>query len=242
MNYNDICILDFESAGRNVYDTEEKLGCEPTQLSALILNPRTLKIKSVFNANMRPLRPDDIEQEALDVTKKTKEEVLSYRHPKEVWEDFTKFIKNSLYEDKPFNYPILAGYNIDSFDAIIINRLCNTYGPTRKDKFSGQTVQGLFNTFVTIDLMKIIWLLMENSNCLKQFSEQNKHDIKQTTVARWMGLKTDMAHDALYDVKLCATMLVKFIKMNRTLLGDGLTTGRAKFHNSLASEQMECLV
>ena len=72
MSSRDIIVFDFETGSRNPYRTQ------PTQLAALALDGRNLKLKGTFNSEIRPILDDQkaieagldpIEDEALKITR-----------------------------------------------------------------------------------------------------------------------------------------------------------------------------
>ena len=78
MNYRDIIVFDFETGGRN------PLKCQPTQIAAVAIHARKLTLQpgGTFNSEMRPILDDEkavaagfdpLEDEALEITRKTYE-------------------------------------------------------------------------------------------------------------------------------------------------------------------------
>ncbi len=233
MNNNHICVFDFETGGVNVQRGASKDEAEPLQIGALILDPRKLTIVDEYESLMCPLRPDKVHPRALEVNHLTLEQVKAARHPKVVWQEFTRWVKQYQKKESFYEYPIPAGYNIRNFDSYIIKNLCDDYGPSTVNKENGLSEQSLFHRLYSIDLMDYVWILMENSNCLTPFTDQqSKHDIKLTTIARWMGIDFNDAHTALGDVRVTAAIIARLLKLNRSLLGNGIDTGRTTFHNS----------
>ena len=200
--------------------------CQITQIAACIINPRTLEIdaNSYFNSEVRPEDFDDIEEEALKITRKTKEGLANAPPLTEAWGNFREYVKNDSGKNK-WSRPVRAGFNILAFDNKILQRMCEKFGDVDKD---GK--QNLFSDFANIDVMQIIWLLMENNNMLAKFSETGKHDIKFPTVARWLGLSTEGLHDALNDVKQEAKVVVRFLRLFRNL------SEKVQFEGSMKNE------
>lgn len=193
-----IAVFDFETGGK------DPLKVEITQVAAVIIHPHKLTIVDEFNSEVRPLEPDKLEDEALKITRKTREALALAPHPKNVWADFQAFIQKYNPKSGSFTAPIAAGYNIRSYDMPIVQRYCDLYGPTDK-----QGKQGLFNNWIMMDLMDYVWLWWYQSKELP--------DIKQATVASYLGLDVSNAHDALCDVKNCAKILIKFLKLHGSL-------------------------
>lgn len=237
MNNNYICVFDFETGGINVKRGPDNKEAEPLQIGALILDPRRLTIVDEYESLMAPLRPDLVNPVALEVNHLTLDQVKAARHPRIVWKEFVRWVKQYQKKASPWDYPIAAGYNIRTFDSHIVQNLCVDYGPASDNKDTGEKEQDVFHRLYSIDLMDYVWLLMENSNCLTPFTEkQTKHDIKLTTIAKWMGIAFNDAHTALGDVRVTAAIIARLLRLNRSLLGDGIDSGRTKFHNAFGGQ------
>ena len=209
MNYRDICVLDFETGSVNPHSTQ------PIQVAAVMIHGRKLKIQpnGYFESLIRPILDDDeaiasgidpIEDEALAINKKTREELKTAPRPKMVWENFIQFVNKFNYKKSTWTAPIVSGYNIENFDMVIVNRLCNEYGPLSK-----RGGQGLFNPIHRIDVMHDVFMWTENDPDVKSIS--------MDSVRNWMGMDKTNAHDALQDVKDTADILIHFLKLYRHL-------------------------
>jgi len=220
MNNNTIIVLDFETGGL------DPKSCEITQLACCAVNPRTLQIGDIFDSECRPEDENNLDDKALEITHKTKEELRKAPPLPEVWKNFKQYLKNHTGKTK-FNRPIRAGYNILSFDNVILDRLCDKFGDVDSD---GK--QNLFSDFISIDMMTTIWMLMENSNALAKFSDKGKHDIKFTTVSKWLGLGDEGAHNAKTDVLREAKVMVKFLNWYRRV------SERVNFEGTMADEKI----
>ena len=133
MNYNDICVFDFETGSRNPNTTQ------PIQIAAVMIHGRKLTVQpnGYFESLIKPLKDEDaiaagvdtLEDEALAINKKTKSELSKAPHPKTVWHRFNKYIEKFNFKKSSWTAPIAAGHNIENFDMIIAERLCKEYGP-----------------------------------------------------------------------------------------------------------------
>ena len=96
MNYRDIIVFDFETGGRNPHK------CQPTQIAAIAIHARKLTMQpgGVFNSEMRPILDDEkavaagldpVEDEALEITHKTRAKLARAPLPKTVWKKFGQF-------------------------------------------------------------------------------------------------------------------------------------------------------
>ncbi len=198
MNTKDIIVFDFETTSKSKYS------CELTQIAACVIHPRRLTIGETFNTEVRPLDFDAIEDEALKITRKTKEKLREAPHPEQAWRDFSNFVNKFNFKKNEWYAPIAGGYNIEGYDWEILTRYSKKY-KTSNDK--GE--QALFSNFMKLDLMEHIYWWHENDNILD--------DLKLTTLRKHMGLATEGAHDALNDVTDTAKIIIKYLKLYRFL-------------------------
>ena len=96
-NGRDYLVFDFETTGKNPY------GCQLTQISALVLHGKKLTVQpgGVFDIEVKPEFDDEkaiaagfdpVEQEALDITRKTREQLEKAVGPKVAWKQFSDFV------------------------------------------------------------------------------------------------------------------------------------------------------
>lgn len=210
-NYRDIIVFDFETGGANPYT------CQPTQIAAIAIHARKLEVQpgGIFNSEIRPIIDDEkaieagvapLEDKALEITRKTREELAKAPPPKIVWNKFTEFCNQFNFKKTSFTAPIPAGYNINGYDMPIVQRMCEQYGPV--DAKNGS--QKIFNPIFKIDLMDHIYCWFENNQDVKGYSMDYLRD--------YFGLSKDNNHDALQDVKDTANILIKFLRLQRNLL------------------------
>jgi DNA polymerase III epsilon subunit-like protein len=218
-------VFDFETTGQNPYK------CQPTQIAAVAIHARKLTLQpgGVFESNIRCIVDDEkaiaagfdpVEDKALEVTRKTRAEIAKGPMPKTVWKKFGQFVDKFNFKGNNWTAPIAAGYNINSYDMPIVNRMCKAFGPWNEKKQE----QTLFNPIFTMDLMQHIYCWFENNAEVKGYSMEYMRD--------YFGLSKDNAHDALQDVKDTANILIKFLKMQRNL------SGKIKFEKAFANGQL----
>ena len=204
----DIIVFDFETGGRN------PMRCQPTQIAAIALDGRNFRLKGEFNSLMRPILDDKkaiaagvdpVEDDALKVTGKTREELAKAPLPKGVWKKFCSFVDKYNWKGTPFFAPIPAGFNIIGYDMHIVNRLCEQYGPYDDKRQS----QKLFHQIYKIDVMDDVWLWTEG--------DPNVKSISMDSLRERMGLSSENAHDALQDVKDTANIFIKLQKSRRAV-------------------------
>lgn len=204
----DIIVFDFETGGRNPHK------CQPTQIAAIALDGRNFKPKGTFNSLMRPILDDEkaiamgvdpVEDEALKVTRKTREELAKAPLPKTVWKKFVTFVEKYNWKGTSFFAPIPCGFNIIGYDMHIVNRLCKEYGPWDENRQQ----QKLFHQIYKIDVMDDVWLWTE--------SDPDVKSISMDSLRERMGLSSENAHDALQDVKDTANIFIKLQKSRRAV-------------------------
>jgi DNA polymerase III epsilon subunit-like protein len=115
-----------------------------------------------------------------------------------------------------FSAPIAAGYNINRFDLHIIERLSNKYGNVNKEQRTD-----LFYPRDIVDAMNLVFYWFEHNNDLKNYTLDSLRD--------YLGISKDGAHDALKDVKDTAEIIIRFLKLHRTL------GQKVKFKNSFTN-------
>jgi len=229
---NNICVFDFETDGANPNI------CSPVQLSAVMVDTQRLEIidDSEFNIFIKPEKIEDAKNPDISIYSDSdilewhgkvkgidKNEVfaqwLEYPDQKHSWQQFISYLEKFHYGNKKnktqFSAPIACGYNIIKFDMKIINRLSVKYGNINKEKYTN-----IFHPRDIVDLMNITWLWFENNDDIKSLSLDNVRD--------YLGIDKTNAHDAVKDVKDCAEILIRFLKLHRKL------AKKIQFRNSFA--------
>ena len=208
MAIRDYIVFDFETGSRNPRKTQ------PTQIAALALDGRNFKLKGTFKSEIRPVMDDEkaiemgfdpLEDEALRITGKNREDLAKAPLPKTVWKKFCDFVNQYNWKGTQFFAPIPAGFNIIGFDMIIVDRLCKAYGPYDKERQQ----QKLFNKIYKVDMMDNMFMWTEGDPSIKSISMDSLRDR--------MGLSKENAHDALQDVKDTANIMIKFMKTHRAV-------------------------
>lgn len=216
MNYNKICVFDFETDGTN---PEE---CSPVQLAAIMVDPINLEVipNSEFNCNFKPecMEKDpefEYKTDILDFHAKvkgcSKDEVYAewQGYPKQsvAWKMFVEYLdkyhtRNS--KKSQFSAPIAAGYNIYRFDLPIIQRLSKKNKNVNKEGTSN-----IFYPRDVVDMINLVFYWFNHNNELKSY--------KLDTLRDYFGITTDGAHDAIKDVRDTAEILIRFLKLHRNL-------------------------
>jgi DNA polymerase III epsilon subunit-like protein len=229
INYNKICVFDFETDG-----SDPRI-CSPVQIAAVIIDPIKLEIipKSEFNINFKPevLEDNDnyeYQTDILDFHAKVKgcsaEQVLSEwkQYPKQnhAWEMFVNYLDKyhtRTSKKSQFSAPIAAGYNIYRFDLPIVDRMSAKYNNLNKENKTN-----LFYPRDVIDAINLVFYWFEHNEDLKNYSLD--------TIREYFGISKDGAHDAIKDVKDTAEIIIRFMRLHRSL------SSKIKFKNSFVNE------
>lgn len=209
-NFRKFVVFDFETDGTN------PLTCNPVQVAAVAIDPRKLEIipNSEFNIMMRPPgidKPEYLQDEERMKTIKwhanlrnvTVDEVIQkwQEAPDQeyAWRQFSSYVDNHNFKKNEWFAPIACGSNIREFDLVIASRLNQRYGINR-----------LFWNRDKVDLLDMCFLWFN-------WVEDGPKNYKMDTLREHFGLKTDMAHDALQDVKDCSNLICRFLKLHKGL-------------------------
>jgi DNA polymerase III epsilon subunit-like protein len=203
-------------------DGSDPYCCSPVQLAAVMIDPINLEIikGSEFNINFKPEPLEDNENyeyttDILDFHAKvrgcSKQDILKswYKYPKQdsSWDMFVNYLDKyhtRSTKKSQFSAPIAAGYNINRFDLVIVNRLSQKYKNTNKE---GRT--DLFYPRDVVDMMNLIFYWFENNDELKSYTLDSVRD--------YLGINKDGAHDAMKDVYDTANILMRFLRLHRNL-------------------------
>jgi len=216
INYNKICVFDLETDG------SDPRYCSPVQLAAIMIDPVSLEIikNSEFNINLKPevMEKDDNYEyttDILDFHAKVKgcakQDVYNLwkKYPKQdqSWKMFTSYLDQyhtRTSKKSQFSAPIAAGYNINRFDLPIIHRLSEKFGNVNKEGRSD-----LFYPRDVVDIMNMVFYWFESNNDLKSYTLDSLRD--------YLGINKEGAHDALKDVRDSAQILIRFLRLHRSL-------------------------
>lgn len=212
-----ICVFDFETDGSDPYS------CSPVQLSAVMVDPIKLEIikDSEFNVYLKPEVMENnleyrYETDIIDFHSRVKgcsqEDIYNQwkQYPAQniSWSAFVAYLDKyhcgNRKKKNVFSAPIAAGYNINRFDLKIINRLSAKY----KNIEPKENISSLFYPRDVLDIMNLVFYWFESSE-LKSYSLDNVRD--------YLGISKDGAHDAVKDVKDCADILIRFLKLHRRM-------------------------
>jgi len=201
-------MYDFETGSRNPYTTQA------IQIAAIAIEPRSLEVVpgSEFESLIKPefdeikckeLEIDMLEDQALAVNGKTREELAEAPQLKVVWKSFTQYCMNYNPSGKKWTAPCLVGFNNIGFDNVILNRMAKQYGPWDSEREQCN----LFNPIIKLDLMQMLLPWFESEYNLKTISMDNMRD--------FLGMSKEGGHDALQDVRDQAEIFIKTMKLTR---------------------------
>lgn len=206
MLYNPVIVYDFETDGKDART------CQPIQIAAIVLNLRNLDYYRqpngdliAFNSLMRP-DLETFDDASTRIHHKTREMLKDAPLPAQVWHDFARFVRQFNLQGKndDFCSPVPAGFNINGYDRIIVQRLCEEYKILRKDGH-----QGIFNGRLSFDVMQMV-------NEWFWWSKEPK-SISLDSLRDFFGISKEGAHDALKDVKDTGDILIKFLGLTEEM-------------------------
>lgn len=214
MIYNSLIVYDMETDGK------DPRTCQPVQIAAVAINLRDLDYYKTpsgdlvyFNSLMRP-DLETFDDSSTRIHGKTREMLADAPLAPQVWHDFARFVRQFDLRGKNDDYcaPIPAGYNINNYDSVIVDRLCAEYKIQRKDGH-----QGIFNRRLAFDVMQMAKDWFWWSREPKSISLDNMRE--------FFGISKVGAHDALKDVRDTGDILIKFLGLTQEL------GRRVKFRN-----------
>lgn len=201
-------VFDFETDG------VDPKTCNPVQVAALVIDPRKLEIVkgSEFNMMMKPPgvdKPEYLEdperlktvQWHANLRNTTVDEVIKkWKEAPEqeyAWGQFCSFVDKQNFKKNDWFAPIACGANIRDFDLPIAARLNEKYGVTR-----------LFWNRDKIDLLDMCFMWFN-------WIEDGPKNYKVDTLREYFGMSSENAHDALQDVRDCANLICRFLKLHK---------------------------
>lgn len=223
MNFQDFIVYDIETGSRNPHTTQ------PLQIAAIVIDGRRLVLKenAVFKSLIRPILDEEelakegfakVEEEALNVNHLTFEGLKDAPLLKNVMTSFVDFVKLYNYKGDLWSAPILCGFNNNGFDDVIMTRLLKKFGFWDEEKGKN----AVFHPAKNVDVMKMVFPWFENTKMeTSSFSLDALRD--------YFGMSKEGAHDALVDVYDTAEIMVRFLKMHRHFMDNGLIEMKGRF-------------
>jgi len=226
MNRNFYAVFDFETGGKN------KFTSQPIEIACLILDNKLKPVKGgLFESLMRPYEDEDCEKygleplqdDALKVNHRTREELREAPEPKLVWKQFADFLSNYRVEKSVWGAPVRVGYNICGFDDYFIDRLCcgQHRSPTVLEEpynFGPSSEYGaeLFKPNMFVDVLQTVneWTALHYIPELKSVSMDN--------LRKYLGLTGGQTHTAAQDIIDTAEVFIRFLRMKQNFMSKGI--------------------
>lgn len=204
--YNTLVVYDMETDGKNPRT------CQPIQIAAVVINTRNLEYYRTrsgdlvyFNSLMRP-DLETFDDSSTRIHGKTREMLEKAPLPGPVWHDFARFVHQFDLKGKndDFCSPVPCGFNINNYDSIIVDRLCEEYKIVRDN---GK--QAIFNSRLSFDVMQMVnewfWWSKEPAS------------ISMDNLRKFFGMSKEGAHDALKDVQDTGDILIRFLGLTEEM-------------------------
>lgn len=156
---------------------------------------------------MKPYDMDNIEDQALQVGRTTREHLLTLPDTEVVWPTFVNWVNKQNKKNSVYTAPIPVGFNIIGYDMPIIRAYCKKYKTAWDEERQDQK---LFSQVYKFDVLDHLWYWFENNSDVKK--------LKLEEILIYMGAdeKTILgSHDALNDVKNTAEIAIRLLKMQR---------------------------
>jgi DNA polymerase III epsilon subunit-like protein len=221
-------VLDFETSGLDL-----NTGAQAIQIGGKAYHPRTLEPYPVETGGefCSLMRPPNIEQldtpeakKALEINKKTKEEILAAPDQKLVWNQFVDWVNRFNTKKSKWGCPIACGKNIRDFDMKFVDQL-NRLHCKNKEKTL------LFSSRRTIDLEDFIHHWFENDS-------ESLPNEKMDTLRDYFGMSHELSHDAIGDCRDTGSLIMKFLGLYRNLRARKASDGSEfiKFRNCMGGK------
>jgi len=173
-------VYDFETGDKDPTTTE------PIEIAAIVLDRDTLQEIGSFESMCRPEDLGLIQPKALEINKKTMEQVEAAPPLKKVWAEFVEFCTSHRKGYQQWGYPIQAGHNIINFDAIITSRMNDRYGVER---FTNDFRHRMFHPQYIVDTFQMSFLWYEGTE--PQFRPES---FSLDNIRNFAGIVTENSH------------------------------------------------
>lgn len=225
MNNNYICVYDYETGGKFANKSQ------PIQIGAIIIDPKKLSVVDggEFESLMRPIEDKDcemfgvepIQDEALKVNHKTRDELKNAPDAKAVFKKFNEWLANFNTGSNDWGLPVRAGFNIHNFDDKITERMAcgqktgkkEPYGFGPSDEFGAK----VFHPVHSFDILPMMYSWFENKY------EPALRSMSMDSIRKYFGMTSGGAHDALVDCYDAGEILVRFLRMKRHFVRSGIS-------------------
>ena len=200
MKFKSMLNLDVENDEKILLFDVETTGLNPEKHAVITISGAIIingVIKNWFDFKCRPLDTDEIDDYALEVNGYTKEEIMTWEHPKEtlgkLFEMLEGYVKPRENKNNIRNRFNPMGYNVP-FDINMLSEMVKKSGfrPNAQKKYD--ILGALLNRGMSIDVHKIVTVL----ELIKPKMFLSSH--KLSTVAEKLNIPIK-AHDSLSDCR-----------------------------------------
>lgn len=230
MNFQDFIVYDLETGSRNPHTTQ------PLQIAAIVIDGRRLvpKENAVFKSLIRPVidkeelektRLAEVEEEALSVNHLTLDMLKDAPLIKNVLTSFADFVKLYNYKGDVWSAPIRCGFNNNGFDDIILDRELRKIGYWDDERGKNSVFHPVHN----IDTLKLVFPWFENT-------KMESNSLSLDALRDYFGMSKEGGHDALVDVYDTAEIMIRFMKMYRHFMDNGLIEMKGRFKERLLTQ------
>lgn len=186
---NKIILMDFETGSADPHT------CEPTEIAAMPIDPNTLEEipDSRFYSLIKPVDMNNLQEEALRITRITRESLEKAPDRKIVWKNFVDYCHQyKIGNADPWDLPYCAGHNIANFDLVIVNRMNQFY--KNKNIFHPNH----------IDTMQLVNAIFWQNATVQKLSLDSLREK--------FNLPKDNAHSAMADIEANHLLLKRIMK------------------------------
>ena len=244
MNYQDLIFYDFETTGKDPTTCQpiqlaavvihgRKLEIQPNSLFSSFIQP-IWNDEECVKCGLKPYDPAETKK----FTGIEKTDLDGAPTLRTVWEQFQQYVKKYNPKKSKWGAPLKAGMNIDRYDNIIVDRICGGHLKKARKQLDLLLERGIIEEEVvraakkldpygfgpwdeerqeetlfyprdSVDLMRILWMWTENMTDIKSISMDSTRE--------WLGISKAGAHNAAKDVNDGAQVLIKFLKLHRSI-------------------------
>ena len=153
------------------------------------------EVVDYFNIRVQPHNYANIEQAALNVNKRTVEEIKTFQSPREAYKDFTSLLSKYINKFDKNDKAYMIAYN-GRFDLEFLHEWFIKCG----DKYFGS----FFNWRVIDPIQMVDWMQLKGALTLT--------DRKLETLCEYFGIELD-AHDAMRDIEATRELTQKLLEV-----------------------------
>jgi DNA polymerase III subunit epsilon len=155
------------------------------------------EVKEKFNIYLRPDKLDKIEQEALDIQGKTKEEILAYPDRRSGFNEFLALLDRHIDKYNKLDKFIVAGQNI-RFDMGFVRAFFKNMGHSYFGSyFGGEELDS-----------RLLYIALMLASRVDKLTK-----MRLTNICSALGVDLENAHDAMADIQATYDILQIMLKM-----------------------------